>query len=246
MYRFFSLLVLLSVLLSCKQDGSTSSQGASLGSKSDAEAFYNEMETLVFKYPHRSVMFRDQCNNSDDILAYYHEKGDKLNIPVMYFEYLQIFLTDSKPENTYYLSQWRGFRSKEANRLYPKYKFVDEGKWGQTVRIWNQLKENKYIIVCTPQKRMGPELLGGEKYRRGTYKGHFSIYNLQDMKVECYGEFSTLNKFNTPEQLKALSLDLRESLWIDLGMMFDLKLREAIEKASGIPAKNIQLNLETI
>jgi len=244
MLRLFISLSFIFLLFSCQNNNSTSVQTS--GSEEEMLALYNEIEMIIDKYPHRAAMFRDQCENSEDILSYYHKKGDKLNIAVMDFEYMQIFPGEEKPTNAFYLSQWRGFRSKAINRLYPKFKFSEEGKWGKTLEIWNQLKEDKYVIICSPQKRMGPELLGGEKYKRGYYRGHFSIYNLIDKKVECYGEFSILNKFNTPEQLKALSLDLKESLWIDLAMMFDLKLKEAIEKASGIPAKNIQLNLETI
>lgn len=247
MQKILSILFLTFVLASCTapSDNSAASQKSS-STKEDVMRFYEEAELIISTFPHRATMFRDQCNNSEDLLAYYHEQGDKLDIPVLDFEYLKIFTVDKKPINTFYLSQWRGFRSKLINRLYPKYKFIEEEKWGRTVEIWNQIKDEKYIIVCTPQKRMGPELLGGDKYKRGFYKGHFSIYNLQDKQVECYGEFSIINKYNTPEQLKELSLDLRESLWIDLALMFDLKLKEAIEKASGIPVKNIQLNLETI
>jgi len=204
------------------------------------------MDSIISNYPHRAQLFREQCENADNLLEYYHQMGDKLTLPVVDFEYLDMFFSEQQPSNTFYLSEWRGFRSKAFNRLFPKYKFLDNGEWGKTVSIWDSLKDEKYIIVCSPHKRMGPELLGGAKYNRGYYKGHFGIFNLQTHTVECYGEFSILNKYNTPEMLSELSSNLKKALWIDLAMMFDIKLKESIEKASGIPSKNIHLDLETI
>lgn len=247
MNKFSIILISLLLLSSCTQNqgGKTRAQ-KSVGTQAEAEAFYEEMNLIMETYPHRSKLYRIQCDNAEDLLDYYHKNGDILDIPVIDFEYLKIFALDEKPANAFYLSEWRGFRSKMVNRLYPKYKFLEEGQWAKTVELWNQVKEEKYVIICSPQKRMGPELLGGEKYKKGYYKGHFGIYNLESKVVECYGEFHALNKYNRPEELKELSLDLRESLWIDLAAMFDFKLKESIEKGTGIPASNIKLNLETI